>query len=568
MRGSISKLRRKYIITASTIVFAVILLMMVVLNLLMQFTYKNEKTIVEGVISRAAISNINKPYTEKFILADAAMTDNGDYIIPRDVRDISGITVYGNIINNGKAAIWYSAGGGLMFEAKINGKQEMIYKDYAFSKDITNVSIDFSDYDNLKCGYTPMSIEKEQITGNYFLVSTIWWKNSSNVPDDIDNNIELSLDSIEIHYKDKRTIPAYTESLVSHISFSDIFEGDIPEAVNVTGAFYLISDENGNLISINNGNLANPIENSEAEKYLQIIGKSNYGNIKKDNYIYNCTVHHTDGFNILVFLNENFITNAKRNLFCISILVATGVWLILFAIIFIVSGYVVKPVEETMERQKQFISNASHELKTPVTVISAAIDIISSKKGEDKWTDCIKEQSKKMQCLVNELLDLSRMLEVNTARNNFKRCSLSTAVTNSLLYFESLFFEKNKTLSQNIEDNITINCDENKISQLVGILVDNALKYSDENSTIEFTLRREKDNAVIKCSNLCSNFSSEDTSRLFERFYRSSNDCTQEQEGFGLGLSIAQAVAQLHKGKIQADYKNGIITFTVTLPIK
>lgn len=113
-----------------------------------------------------------------------------------------------------------------------------------------------------------------------------------------------------------------------------------------------------------------------------------------------------------------------------------------------------------------------------------------------------------------------------------------------------------------------MNCDENKISQLVGILVDNALKYSDENSTIEFTLRSEKENAVIKCSNPCSNFSSEDTSRLFERFYRSSNDCTQEQEGFGLGLSIAQAAAQLHKGKIQADYKNGIITFTVTLPIK
>lgn len=243
MIGSVSKLRRKYIITASAIVFAVILLMIAVLNLLMQFTYKNEKTFVEGVISQAAISNINKPYTEKFILSDAAMTNNGDYVIPRDVRDISGITVYGNIVNKGKAAIWYSAGGGLMFEAKINGEQEMIYKDYTFNKDTTNVSIDFSGYDNLKWGYIPMSIEEEQITGSYFLVSTIWWKNSSNVPDDMDNNIELTLDSIEIHYKDKRTIPEYTESLVSHISFSDIFEDEIPEAVNVTGAFYLISDE-------------------------------------------------------------------------------------------------------------------------------------------------------------------------------------------------------------------------------------------------------------------------------------------------------------------------------------
>ncbi|MGN0630804.1 MAG: sensor histidine kinase [Ruminococcus sp.] len=568
MKSSVSKLRRKYIITASAIVFAVILLMIAVLNLLMQFTYKNEKTIVEGVISQAAVSNINKPYTEKFILSDAAVTDNGDYIIPRDVRDISGITVYGNIVNNGKAAIWYSAGGGLMFEAKIHGNQEMVYKDYTFNKDTTNISIDFSDYDNLKWGYLPISVDEEQITGSYFLVSTVWWKNSSTIPDDMDNSIELTLDSIEIHYKDMRTIPEYTESLVSHISFSDIFKDEIPEAVNVTGAFYLISDEEGNLISINNGNLANPIENEEAEKYLLTIGKNNSGRIEKDGYVYSCTVHHTDGLNILVFLNENFTANANRNLFIISVLVAAGVWIILFVIIFIVSGYVVKPVEETMERQKQFISNASHELKTPVTVISAAIDIISSKKGADKWTDCIKQQSKKMQRLVTELLDLSRMLEENTDKNSFAPCSLSTVVTNSLLYFESIFFEKNKTLKQDIEDGITMNCDESKISQLVGILVDNALKYSDDCSTIEFTLKTEKDNAVIKCSNPCSNFSPEDTARLFERFYRSSNDCTQEQEGFGLGLSIAQAVAKLHKGKIFADYKDGVITFTVILPVK
>ena len=568
MRSSVSKLRRKYIITASAIVFAVILLMIAVLNLLMQFTYKNEKTIVEGVISQAAVSNINKPFTEKFILSDAAVTENGDYVIPRDIRDISGITVYGNIVNKGKAAIWYCAGGGLMFEANINGKQEMVYKDYTFNKDTTNISIDFSDYDNLKWGYKPMSVEEEQITGSYFLVSTVWWKNSSNVSDDIDPNIELTLDSIEIHYKDKRTIPQYTESLVSHISFSDIFKDEIPEAVNVTGAFYLISDEEGNLISINNGNLANDIEIEEAKKYLLAVNKNNSDRIEKDGYIYSCTVHHTDGLNILIFLNENFTANANRNLFIISVLVAAGVCIILFVIIFIVSGCVVKPVEETMERQKQFISNASHELKTPVTVISAAIDIISSKKGEDKWTICIKEQSRKMKHLVSELLDLSRMLEENTDKNSFAPCSLSTTVTNSLLYFESLFFEKNKTLKQNIEEGITMDCDESKISQLVGILVDNALKYSDDESTIEFTLKTEKDNAVIRCSNPCSNFSPEETERLFERFYRSGNDCTQEQEGFGLGLSIAQAVAKLHKSRIFADYKDGVITFTVMFPIK
>ena len=109
-------------------------------------------------------------------------------------------------------------------------------------------------------------------------------------------------------------------------------------------------------------------------------------------------------------------------------------------------------------------------------------------------------------------------------------------------------------------------CDENKISQLVGILMDNALKYSDSNSEISFSLHKEKDNAVIKCSNLCSDFSADNIPKLFDRFYRSDNDRIHEQDGFGLGLSIAQAIAELHGGSISADFKNKIITFNVTLP--
>ena len=111
-------------------------------------------------------------------------------------------------------------------------------------------------------------------------------------------------------------------------------------------------------------------------------------------------------------------------------------------------------------------------------------------------------------------------------------------------------------------------CDETKISQLVGILVDNALKYSDDKSEVRFTLTRENDNAVIRCSNICSDILSADVSRLFERFYRSGNDRIHEQEGFGLGLSIAQAITELHGGTIKAECIDKTITFTVTLPVK
>ena len=189
------------------------------------------------------------------------------------------------------------------------------------------------------------------------------------------------------------------------------------------------------------------------------------------------------------------------------------------------------------------------------------------KRGKDCWTECIKEQAVKMQRLVQELLDLSRLLETNMARTEFKVCNISNMINNSLLYFESLFFESGKTLSQDVEDNIEISCDENKITRLIDILLDNAMKYSDDKSKIKFSLKKVGDNVVIQCSNPCSDFSASDTSKLFERFFRSENDRIHEQEGFGLGLAIAQAITELHGGKITADYKNNIITFTITLNI-
>lgn len=569
MNSSLKKLRIKYIVTASIIVFFVIVIMIFILNLLMRNTYKNEENMIQSVIEQAAITHMNEPVTEYFDLNEAPKTDNGDYIIPRSPRDISSITIYGNISINDKSAIWYSAGGGLLFEAETENGREMVYKDYTFNKDTTNVSIDFSSYDNLKSGLVTLSIDESQIVSDYFLVSVVWWKNSSLAVNGVDEGITLTLDSIEIHYKDSHSFPEASNQLVSHNSFSDIFEKNIPGILNNAGAFYLITDKNDQLVSINNGNLMRSVDNNEGRDYAARVldsGKES-GKIKTDSSVYSYTVRKLDGMNLIIFVNDSFTHTANSNLLRISILVGAAVWVFLLILIILVSGNVIKPVAENMEREKQFISNASHELKTPVTVISATIDIISSKKGSDQWTDCIKEQTKKMQSLITELLDLSRLLETNTARSCFEVCDISSAVSNSLLYFESLLFESGKTLNQDIDENILLKCDENKISQLTGILMDNALKYSDEKSEISFSLHREKDNAIMKCSNFCSDFSAGNTSRLFERFYRSDNDHTHEQEGFGLGLSIAQAITELHRGSIKADYKDNAVTFTITLPI-
>lgn len=564
MNSSLNKLRKKYIITASLIVFAVVLLMIITLNFLMRFSYKNEGKIIESVIEQAAVSHLNQPVNEHFDLSEADKTESGDYKIPRSVKDISKITVYGNISYEGSVD-WYSAGGGLLFGAEIDGSTQWVHKKYQFNDDTTSISIDFNNYDNIRIGEDTISIDESQIVSDYFLLSVIWWKSSSNGGDD--ENIKITVDSIDISYKNEATIPSSNGSLIAHSSFADIFENNIPEVLNNTGSFYLVVNSNNRLLSINDGNLMNPLENSEARGYAQTILNSDKknGKITKDKTAYSYSIHQEDGMKIIIFINDSFTHTANGNLLKISILVGGVIFFILFVFIVIVSGYVIKPVAESMERQKQFISDASHELKTPITVISTTIDIIGNKNGKDRWTECIKEQAVKMQRLVKELLDLSKLLEVNTARSGFKINDISNTVNNSLLYFESLLFESGKTLEQDIEENIRLNCDENKISQLVGILMDNALKYSDEKSRICFSLKKNGDYAVISCSNPCSDFSASDTSKLFERFFRSENDRIHEQEGFGLGLSIAQAIAELHGGKISAAYENNIITFTVIL---
>lgn len=566
MNSSLNKLRKKYIITASLIVFAVVLLMIITLNFLMRFSYKNEGKIIESVIEQAAVSHLNQPVNEHFDLSEAEKTENGDYIIPRSVRDISKITVYGNISYDGSVD-WYSAGGGLLFGAEIDGSTQWVHKKYQFNDDTTSISIDFNNCDNIRMGDDTISIDESQIVSDYFLFSVIWWKSSSNGGDD--ENIKITVDSIDISYKNEATIPSSNGSLIAHSSFADIFENNIPEVLNNTGSFYLIADSSNSLLSINDGNLMNPLENSEAREYTKTILNSDKknGKITKDKIAYSYSVHQKDGMKIIIFINDSFTHTANGNLLKISILVGGIIFFILFVFIVIVSGYVIKPVADSIERQKQFISDASHELKTPITVISTTIDIIGNKNGKDRWTECIKEQAVKMQRLVKELLDLSKLLEVNTARSGFKINDISNTVNNSLLYFESLLFESGKTLELDIEENIRLNCDENKISQLVGILMDNALKYSDEKSVIRFSLKKNGECTVISCSNPCSDFSASDTSKLFERFFRSENDRIHEQEGFGLGLSIAQAIAELHGGKISADYENNIITFTVILNI-
>ncbi len=248
-----------------------------------------------------------------------------------------------------------------------------------------------------------------------------------------------------------------------------------------------------------------------------------------------------------------------------SLLIGAIALVAMFVLVFLFSGQAVAPVVESLEKQKRFITDAGHELKTPLAVISANVDVLELESGKSEWSDSIRNQVKRMNSLVKNLLTLSRMDE-ERMQVVFSDFDLSAAVKETAVSFGAMAEAKNKKYRMDIEDGIHLTGDKNSITQLTGLLLDNAIKYSSDNGSIHVLLSRDK-NIVLEVSNTSDCIPSGNLDRLFDRFYRADSSRSRETGGYGIGLSVAQAIAQSHGGTIQA-LRDGdkIIRFVVTLP--
>jgi signal transduction histidine kinase len=207
------------------------------------------------------------------------------------------------------------------------------------------------------------------------------------------------------------------------------------------------------------------------------------------------------------------------------------------------------PIKKAFDKQRRFISDASHELKTPLTIISANIDVLKNEIGENQRLTHIKFQSERMNELVLDLLSLAKISEGNTSiiRNKF---NISGSVLNTALEFESRAFEEEKKYSYDIEENIEYIGDERQVKQLVSILIDNAIQYSDANGQIKVSLRTQGGYINISVFNTGTGVPENEKKKIFERFYRTDESRSRETGGYGIGLSIAEAIAESHNGKI------------------
>ncbi len=272
-----------------------------------------------------------------------------------------------------------------------------------------------------------------------------------------------------------------------------------------------------------------------------------------------------DGIKI-IFLDCRMELEAARMLFIISLLVFMLGLLAVFVLVLVFSKMVFAPVHESYVRQRQFITNASHEIKTPLAVISANTEVLEMEMGENQWTISTHNQIDRLNALTSGLLTLARLDEENCIRTNV-RFSLSQAVSETVSSFLAPARLAGKTLDTDIRDNVYMSGDEKQIRQMINILIDNAVKYSDADSTIAISLYRKGGRIIFKTLNDVAGIDKGNHDIIFERFYRRDESRNSNMGGFGIGLSAAKSITNAHKGKIQATSKDGkSLGIIVTLP--
>lgn len=240
-----------------------------------------------------------------------------------------------------------------------------------------------------------------------------------------------------------------------------------------------------------------------------------------------------------------------------------------FLISLLLAKWVTKPVEKTWNEQKQFISDASHELKTPLTIIMTNAEMLSDKsyseRDRDGFTNNILSTSKRMRGLVESLLELAR-LDNNRVPIQHVPVDFSKLISDSILPFEPLFYENDMELSAEIDKDIQVEGDKEKLRQVVNILLDNALKYSDPSDTVTVRLTTHGSECILSVSGRGTPLSREERENIFKRFYRV-DQARNDGQSYGLGLSIADSIVKEHNGKIWAESADGFNTFFVSLPL-
>lgn len=359
--------------------------------------------------------------------------------------------------------------------------------------------------------------------------------------------------------------------LAGKTSLSPVYgsEGDSTNNSSAIFTFYVIINSDGKIIKFQGDNVK---INDEAAflKYLTACYNSKYDEGITMNGDLRYMKQSVPGGTAIMFADRSIEKATLASLLRTFFLVSAGCLCAFFIISYILSKWLLEPIKNAMQQQMLFIADASHELKTPITIISANTDIIASHAEEtvasqQKWLGYIKDEATRMTDLVNNMIFLARN-DSGSKKEMKTIISLSDVVWNSVLPLESVAYEKNKTLTSDIDSNISVIGDEKKLHQLVVILIDNAIKYANDGGTISVKLTVKQGKVKLFVRNTTDTAIPDEKIRhIFDRFYRVDSSRARKEGGYGLGLAIAKTIADEHHAtiRVKSSVEKGTM-FTVT----
>lgn len=324
--------------------------------------------------------------------------------------------------------------------------------------------------------------------------------------------------------------------------------------------YTIVLDDNGKYQEVINHTYKDELDEESIKTIANKIIKNHQdklyiGNLYTNRYAYAFTPD-----NNLIIMDNIEINKTLVNQLITNIVILILCEIIIFIITYLITKWIITPVNTSFEKQKIFVADASHELKTPLSVMVASADAYFNDKN-DKWVYNMKNESERMIKLVTELLDLAKTEEeqnIVMSENN-----LSDIIESSTLTFESLFYDNKIKLKYNIESDIKLLCNENLIIELMSILIDNAIKHCSEKGKVFVNLNKKNKQIILEVKNTGLPINKEDEEKIFERFYKVDTSRNRNSNNYGLGLAIAKNIVEKHKGNISAHSSDGYTSFKV-----
>ncbi|CDO18762.1 Putative two component system histidine kinase [Streptococcus gallolyticus] len=330
--------------------------------------------------------------------------------------------------------------------------------------------------------------------------------------------------------------------------------------------FSAVIDDDGNITSLNSSNISD-LTDEQVEYYLTKINKSGdkSGDFRYNNHTYSYLVTDEDDSTLIVVLDSTNQIEDNMTLVHLSLWMSGVSFAFFVLMVSIFSGRVIEPFIRNYERQRRFITNAGHELKTPLAIISANNELVEMMNGESEWTKSTNDQVERMTGLINSLVAMARLEEqpeVVLTDLNFSAIAEDAAED-----FKGPVIKDGKQFVMEIQPDIHVKAEEKSLFELVTLLVDNANKYCDAGGTVSVKLSKANrlSKARLEISNTYAEGKNVDYSKFFERFYREYESHNNKKSGYGIGLSMAQTMVKLFKGSISVSYSGDTITFLVSL---